>query len=110
MDRLYGTRAALVSAEVRLPLFGTEQFGLINFPYLPTELALFADAGLAWTAEESPVVRFDRDTSDRVPVTSLGASARVNLLGALVFELYYAYPFQRPGKGAHFGLLLTPGW
>src|SRR5690625_7836001 len=103
IDRLYGTRAALVSAEVRLPLFGTEQFGLINFPYLPTELALFADAGLAWTAEQSPVGRCDRDTWGRVPVTRLGASGRGDLLGAVVCELYYAYRFPRPGPGAGLG-------
>ncbi len=109
-DRLVGTRAALASAEIRFPFLGTDQFGLINFPYLPTELSLFADAGLAWTAEEAPVIAFRRESSDRIPVVSVGASARVNLLGALVFEIYYAYPFQRPQKGAHFGMLLTPGW
>jgi hypothetical protein len=109
-DRLFGTRVALASAEVRFPLFGTEQFGLINFPYLPTEIALFADAGLAWTAEEAPELRFSRTDPGRIPVMSVGTSARINLLGAMVFEIYYAYPFQRPEKGAHFGLLFSPGW
>lgn len=109
-DRLVGTRVALASAEVRLPLFGTEQFGLINFPYLPTELTLFADAGLAWTAEDQPVFTFSRDDPRRIPVMSVGTSARINLLGAMVFEIYYAYPFQRPQKGAHFGMLFSPGW
>ncbi|MFW5955229.1 MAG: hypothetical protein ACOCSK_00635, partial [Rhodothermales bacterium] len=101
---------ALVSAEVRVPLLGTEQFGLLNFPYLPTELALFADAGLAWTAEEAPVLRFESRSSERIPVMSVGASTRINLLGAMVFEIYYAYPFQRPDKGPHFGMLFSPGW
>lgn len=109
-DRLFGTRIALASAEVRFPLFGTEQFGLFNFPYLPTELTLFADAGLAWTAEEGPELRFSRTDPGRVPVVSVGSSARINLLGALVFEVYYAYPFQRPEKGGHFGMLFSPGW
>jgi heavy metal translocating P-type ATPase len=38
-----------------------------------------------------------------VPVASAGLSARINVLGALILEIYYAYPFQRPDRGAHFG-------
>ena len=34
----------------------------------------------------------------------------MNLFGALVLEIYSAYPFQRPAKGAHLGLQLQPGW
>ena len=110
--RLQGTRVALASAELRVPLFGTEQIGLINFPYLPTEIALFTDAGLAWNEGDNPfdLLKFERDTTERVPVISAGASARFNLLGYLVFEVFYAYPFQRPEKGAHFGFQLAPGW
>jgi hypothetical protein len=37
-------------------------------------------------------------------------TARINLLGFAVFEAYYAYPFQRPDRGAHFGFQLAPGW
>ncbi len=111
-DRLFGTRLAMASAEVRLPLLGTEQFGLLNFPYLPTELTLFGDAGLAWNEGDNPfkLLKFDRDTIERVPVFSVGTSVRFNMLGYLVFEIYYAYPFQRPEKGAHFGFSLLPGW
>lgn len=110
VERLQGTHIALLSAEVRLPLFGTEALGLINFPYLPTEISLFSDAGLAWTPDEAPVLRFDRETTDRVPVVSSGISARVNILGYVVLETYYAYPFQRPGQGWQLGFQLTPGW
>lgn len=109
-DRLQGTRIALASAEVRLPLLGTSQYGLITFPYLPTELALFTDVGLAWTAEDAPHLKWERRSDDRVPVVSVGASTRVNLFGAIVMELFYAYPFQRPDKGGHLGLQLVPGW
>ncbi|NBC17201.1 MAG: peptidase S9 [Bacteroidetes bacterium] len=112
INRLEGTRIAMASAEIRLPLLGTEDLGLINFPYLPTELALFSDAGLAWNEGDNPfdLLRFDTDTNERVPVVSVGASTRFNLLGYLVFEIYYAYPFQRPDKGGHFGFQLLPGW
>ena len=111
-DRLFGTRMALASAELRLPVLGTEALGLINFPYLPTELTLFTDAGLAWNEGENPfdLLKFEERTNERVPVVSVGTSARFNLLGYLVFEIYYAYPFQRPDKGAHFGFQLLPGW
>jgi hypothetical protein len=53
---------------------------------------------------------WERDTPDRIPVVSTGVSARMNLFGALVLEVYYAYPFQRPKKGAHLGMSFVPGW
>jgi len=68
------------------------------------------DAGVAWTSESSPVWRFERRSAERVPVFSTGVSARINILGYLVVEAYYAYPFQRPDKRAHFGFQLAPGW
>ena len=110
LERLIGTRVAVASAEVRVPFLGTEQFGLINFPYLPTELSVFVDAGVAWTADEAPVWRWDRDTDERVPVVSTGISARMNVLGALILEVFYAQPYQRPEKGGFVGVNLLPGW
>jgi hypothetical protein len=110
LDRLVGTRVATASAEIRVPFFGTEAYGLINFPYLPTELALFADAGLAWSAESAPVIEWDRDSERRVPVVSTGVSARMNLFGSAIVEVFYAVPFQRPDKGGFIGVHLLPGW
>lgn len=109
---LQGTRIAMASAEIRMPLFGTEALGLINFPYLPTELTVFTDAGLAWNEGDNPfeLLEFERRPTKRVPVVSVGASARFNLLGYMVFEVFYAHPFQRPDKGGHFGVQLLPGW
>jgi hypothetical protein len=109
-ERLTGSRLAIANFEVRIPLFGVPELGLINFPYLPTEIAPFFDAGLAWRAGDTPDLRFDRNTSDRVPVFSTGLSIRMNLLGYAVLEAYYAYPFQRPERGAHWGFQLAPGW
>ncbi len=109
---LRGTRSALVSAEVRLPFLGTESLGLLNFPYLPTELTLFSDAGLAWNEGDNPfkLLEFADNLANRVPVVSAGASARMNILGYIILEVFYAYPFQRPEKGGHFGVQLSPGW
>jgi Tol biopolymer transport system component len=123
VGRLYGTRMALGSVEVRLPLLGPEVLSLSGFEYLPTDLVLFADAGVAWTNEDltelsfssSTIQQFGESASARTgtvpaePVTSAGVSARVNVLGALVFEAFYARTFQRT-KNWDFGVILRPGW
>ena len=110
LNRLIGTRVAVAGAEIRVPFLGNEQFGLFNFPYLPTELTVFADAGVAWTAEEPPVWEWARTSNERIPIVSVGTSARINLLGTLIFEVFYAVPFQRPKKGGFVGVNLLPGW
>ncbi len=110
LDRLFGQRIGVVNAEIRMPLFGVDRFGLFSFAYLPTELVLFTDAGVAWSAGDGATLTFDRTTVERVPVFSSGVSARVNILGMMILEIYYAQPWQRPDKGAHFGFELAPGW
>ncbi|HET6568324.1 MAG TPA: peptidase S9, partial [Rhodothermales bacterium] len=111
LDRVIGSSVAVASMELRLPFLGTRDFGLINFPYLPTELVAFFDGGVAWTADRPPVFKWETDGSnDNVPVFSTGAAARFNVLGYLVLEVFYAYPFQRPDKGGYVGLALLPGW
>ena len=110
-ERLLGTRLGLASVEIRVPLFGSESYGLINFPYLPTEVSFFADGGVSWTADEAPDLRWEtKATADRIPVFSAGVSTRFNMFGYTVLEIFYARPFQRPVKGAHFGFQLVPGW
>jgi hypothetical protein len=109
-DRLLGDRIGVFNAELRIPLLGVREFGLINFPYFPTEIAPFVDAGVAWQKGDPTRFAFDRTATDRVPVVSTGVTARVNLFGYAVLEAYYAYPFQRPEKGAHWGIQLAPGW
>ena len=51
IDRLLGSRIAVANLEVRVPLFGVREFGLINFPFLPTEIGPFFDAGVAWSKD-----------------------------------------------------------
>ncbi len=117
-DRLFGSRIGVASAEIRLPFFGTSQFGLINFPYLPTELTLFADAGMAWGEtgyilgfdDQREELNFGSSFSNAEPVYSAGASARINVLGALILEVYYAVPFSRQGTPTVWGLNFSPGW
>ncbi len=109
-DRLEGQRIGVVNLEARIPLLGTDRFGLINFGFLPTELVLFTDAGMAWNSWDDVDLTFDRQTAARVPVFSTGVSARMNILGAFILEAYYAQPWQRPGRGWHWGFNLAPGW
>ncbi len=109
-DRIFGSRVLAVKAEVRLPVLGTEQLGLLPFRYLPTTLFAFADAGVAWYPVARPEWRWARDTDARVPVASVGGGARFNILGAFVLQVYYAYPFQRPNRGGYVNIVLAPGF
>ncbi len=109
-DRLLGQRIGVVNLELRVPVLGTERLGLISFPYLPTDLVAFVDAGVAWNAGDGASLVWDRNSTGRVPVFSTGLSARVNLFGALVLEFYYAVPFQRPQNSGHWGVNFVPGW
>ncbi|MDX1420543.1 MAG: hypothetical protein R3181_11300, partial [Rubricoccaceae bacterium] len=134
LDRLFGSRLGVASVELRLPILGVPQFGLVSFPYLPTELTLFADAGVAWGSIDD--VRYIDLEGDEIgkpfadaiqePVFSVGASARVNLLGAVILEPYYAFPISRfseavidpvtrevlgeRGIFGVFGFNISPGW
>lgn len=110
LDRLFGQRLGVINLEARIPLFGTEQFGLFNLPFVPTELVGFFDAGLAWDNDNPATLEWSRSSQQRVPVASTGVSARMNVLGFLILEAYYAYPFQRPERGPHWGFSLAPGW
>ncbi len=111
MDRLYGTMLAVFNAELRIPILGTEDLGLINFPYLATVLVGFFDAGIAWTNASLPVFRISGWSAERVPVFSAGAAVRINVLGAFVLQIYWAYPFQRPEKTeGEWGFYIGTGW
>ncbi|HXT15920.1 MAG TPA: hypothetical protein VN706_09860 [Gemmatimonadaceae bacterium] len=132
-ERLFGSKVAVVNTEFRIPLFGVEGFGLVNFPFLPTEVSPFFDAGVSYTNAQSPDFRFsssgDKPVScpvaassaqaqaqsfypcaDRIPVFSTGVSFRFNLMGYAIMEAYAAHPFQRPKKNWVWGVQLAPGW
>ena len=111
-DRLLGSRIGVMSAEIRIPLLGVPEYGLINFPYLPTTISPFVDVGEAWSSGPNQGFSLSNGNASqfRKPVVSTGLSARVNLLGYAVIEAYVAHPFQRPGKSWVYGLQLAPGW
>lgn len=109
-DRLTGTRLAVANLELRVPLFGREDYRLVDLRFLPTELAAFLDAGTAWSAHAAPALRFAIHSTERIPVASAGLTARVVVGGLAVVQLYVAKPFQRPRKGAVTGIVISPGW
>jgi WD40 repeat protein/basic secretory peptidase family protein len=114
-DRLIGSRILVTNLELRYPLIGNAEYGLIDFPYLPTEIAGFVDGGVAWTSQGGFDLKFEENraalgTAERFPVFSAGGAARMNLLGAIVLEGYLAFPFQRPNKSGVWGLQIVSGW
>jgi hypothetical protein len=108
-DRLIGTRLAVASVEVRAPLLGTREFGLINASFLPTEIFGFADGGAAWNQGDTPELKFETRTDARVPVFSVGVGLRI-LLSYIPIEIYAAKPFQRPDEEIVYGFNIVPGW
>ncbi len=133
-QRLFGSKVGVINIELRIPVFGVEGFGLINFPYLPMEMSPFFDAGVSYTNNQAPnwqLTRFANDIpsscaaptssqqaqqqsfypcADRIPVFSTGVSFRFNLMGYAILEAYAAHPFQRPTKNWVWGFQLAPGW
>jgi len=104
-DRLIGSRVAIANAEMRFPLWGA--FGGDRFyGPLPVELAVFGDAGVAWGTTTRPTFT----GGDRKPVSSVGAAARINLLGYAVAEIDYVRPLDRPGRGWLWQFNLMPGF
>jgi Tol biopolymer transport system component len=112
LDRLVGTQVALGSAELRFPILTQQIFKGLPLGVPPIEGALFYDVGLTW--DENSTVRWrheagdDRDPAVRVPLHTVGASARMNLLGFVVLRLDYARPINRPGVGGLWTLSLGP--
>jgi len=110
LDHLSGSRLAVLNLELRVPVLGTADYGLAAFPYLPLDLAVFADSGVGWMKNALPDWRFGSLSERRTPVVSAGLAARINLAGVLVLEFYWAYPFQHPAAGWHLGFQIVPGW
>jgi len=104
-DRLLGSRVAVASAELRFPLLGLFSRKSFYGPF-PIEMALFADAGMAWTSDTKP----NFAGGDREWVRSAGAALRVNVFGFAVAEFDYVRPLDRSRRGWLWQFGLTPGF
>jgi len=112
ISHLSGSRIAVGNIELRVPLTGPERIAPIKSKYFLTDINLFFDAGLAWNSDSDISLDWTPETFDeRIPVYSAGISARLNLMGVIVFEPYLAVPFQNGGfDNISFGFNLIPGW
>jgi outer membrane protein assembly factor BamA len=131
-DRLVGSRIAAASVELRAPLLGISGYGLIDAPFLPTEIFAFGDVGAAWSSNCTPAdptnpsspclddprklplprkvkLKWATNTAERVPVFSVGIGLRI-LLSYIPIEVFAAKPFQRPGEQVVYGFNIIPGW
>jgi Tol biopolymer transport system component len=103
-DRLLGSKVLVGNAELRFPLsalWGSRRYGPV-----PIELAAFADAGVAWARGSKPEVF----GGERRWITSVGAAARVNVLGFLIVEADLVRPLDRPNKGWIWQFNFMPGF
>jgi Tol biopolymer transport system component len=104
-DRMIGSRVAIASAELRVPLWG--MFGGDRFyGPLPVEVGVFGDSGVAWGSNSRPAFA----GGDQKPVSSVGAVMRINVLGFAVAEIDYVHPLNRPGRGWMWQFNLMPGF
>jgi Tol biopolymer transport system component len=112
VEQLTGDQMVILNFEIRLPFTGPERLTLFKSGTFYTELALFADAGIAWTKDNPPTLKWKPDNiNQRIPFVSSGLSIRINLFGMLVLEPYYAIPFQLGGlESARWGINFLPGW
>lgn len=125
INQLRGSRIAVVNLEARLPFTGPEKLAAIKSGILFSDLNLFFDAGLAWSAGDKVAIKKNPDIIgqitnpdgstvdiyEKVPAMSAGVSLRVNIFGYFVLEPYYAVPFNRNDlKFGTFGLNFAPGW
>ncbi len=87
---LLGSRMLIANLEVRAPLAGLFS-GDLEYGRVPIEVAAFFDAGVTWSHETRPAFL----GGSKGVVRSVGAAARVNLLGLLVVEVAASRPLDR---------------
>lgn len=112
ISQIFGSRILVANAEWRVPFTGPERLSMIKSKIFFTELALFADGGIAWDSDSRPTLSWTAESpQDRIPFLSTGISLRVNLFGQIVIEPYYALPWRKDhfSKGK-FGMNIVPGW
>lgn len=116
-DQLLGSKLLIANLELRFPPFGVLGLGSGMFGFLPIEMGIFADAGLAWGSDDFfPTATPDYDErafflgGDRKPVYSAGVSFRFNMFNYLILGLDWVKPFQRPDKGMYLQFTMIPGF
>ena len=112
VSTLSGSKMIIGNAELRLPVSGPKVLAMFKSKWFLADLNFFFDAGLAWYKRDNVKLAWQQHGPDeKIPVFSAGTSLRINLLGYLIIEPYYAIPFQNGGwKNKTFGINFVPGW
>lgn len=112
INQLIGSKLMVANFEWRLPLTGPREIAQIRSSALFSEVAAFVDAGVAWDSESRPILSLTTNSvKNRIPLFSTGVAYRVNLMGAIVIEPFYAFPFhQNQIKAGRLGINLFAGW
>ena len=105
--RLLGSRALVGNLELRFPLLRPFS-GVSSSMYgpMPSEVAVFADGGVAWNSGEKPSFL----GGERRGVSSAGVTVRANFFGFAVGEFDFSKPFERFNRGWVFQFNLAPGF
>jgi hypothetical protein len=127
-NRLYGSKMLMANAEIRFPLLGLLGIGKGYFGAWPIEFYGFYDWGIAYAQNPGywwggfvpdsegnpvPVPRLVRPwfaDGERRPLQSTGFGLRTNLFGYLILGVHYVYPIDRPVRGWHLQVSLSPGY
>ena len=130
-NRLYGSKMLMGNVELRFPLLGVLGIGKGYFGAWPLEFFGFFDWGIAYAQNpgnwwggyipdpDNPtgppiavpkMVRPWFAGGNRKPISSVGIGVRTNLFGYLVLGLNYVYPIDRPVRGWHLQLSISPGF
>ena len=102
-----GSKILVGNAEIRIPFTAPKRVALISSNVFFSEVAIFADWGLAFSSTSYTRRLFDIDTAyKQKPIYSAGVSLRINLLNIYVIEPFYAFPFKNisedDSKSEHF--------
>jgi len=117
-NRLYGSKMIVGNVELRFPLLGLLGLGKGYFGAWPLEFFGFFDWGIAyaqnpgswWGGQTSADVKPWFAGGNRKPISSYGIGLRTNLFGYLILGLNYVYPIDRPVRGWHLQLSISPGF
>jgi Tol biopolymer transport system component len=93
--QLAGSRVAVANAELRFPIIRRFDVGS-SFGLPPLDGLIFYDAGLAWSAGQTPHLgrapAGNDPNKDRYPLNSWGGGLRLNLFNLAILRWDYAFP------------------
>ncbi|MEJ2238098.1 MAG: hypothetical protein P8X82_07355 [Gemmatimonadales bacterium] len=115
-EQLLGSKIIVGNLELRFPPLGVLGIGDGFFGFLPLEMGVFVDGGIAWGSDDFRFETPDINENafflggDRKPVWRTGVSLRFNMFGYFILGVDWVKPFQRPQKGWHFQFNMSPGF